>query len=47
MSEKEYKWLEDEDKCPHCGSKDVSPVHPFDYVKHCNKCNKEFAGSHN
>jgi len=37
MSEKEYKWLEDEDKCPHCGSKDVSPVHPFDYVKHCNK----------
>jgi len=39
-------WLE-EDKCPHCGSKDAEPVHPFDYIKQCNKCGGQFIGSHN
>ena len=25
-------------KCPKCGSENVVPLHPFDYVKRCNNC---------
>lgn len=42
-----HEWEIDKNKCPHCGSEDVKPVHPFDYVKQCNKCGKEFIGNHN
>ena len=41
------EWEIDKDRCPHCGSEDVEPVHPFDYVKQCNKCDGQFAGTHN
>jgi hypothetical protein len=25
-------------KCPECGSENVEPVMPFDYIKRCNDC---------
>jgi hypothetical protein len=28
-------------KCPKCGSENVVPVNPFDYVKRCNDCYTE------
>lgn len=35
-------------KCPKCGSTNVIRVHPFDYIKRCEDCNKEFmSGVHN
>lgn len=30
-------------RCPKCKSTDWSPVHPFDYVKQCNKCKEQFS----
>lgn len=50
MFSKELEIIENGEtvKCPECKSKDVRPVHPFDYVKVCNKCKKEFStGIHN
>lgn len=36
------------DECPHCGSKNIEPVEPFDYIKRCNDCQREFTtGEHN
>jgi ribosomal protein L37AE/L43A len=32
----------EKETCPHCGSTDIEPVHPFDYIKQCNNCGKEF-----
>ena len=35
-------------KCPKCGSVYVRPVHPFDYIKQCHDCGKQFStGVHN
>ena len=31
--------------CTHCGSKDWKPIHPFDYIKKCNKCGKQFSNN--
>ena len=50
MFSKEWKIIENgvRVKCPKCESKDVKPVHPFDYWKVCNKCGEEFmTGIHN
>ena len=33
-----YKYV-----CAHCGSPDWKPIPPFDYMKKCNKCKKEFS----
>ena len=29
-------------QCPRCGSTDVEAVMPFDYIKVCRRCKKEF-----
>lgn len=35
-------------KCPKCGSEEIIPVHPFDYIKECKKCGEQFStGIHN
>lgn len=35
-------------KCPKCGSDNVEPVLPFDYVKQCQDCGHQFStGIHN
>jgi len=35
-------------ECPKCKSKNVKPVHPFDYVKQCQDCDHQFStGVHN
>jgi ribosomal protein S27E len=35
-------------KCPKCGSENVYAVHPFDYIKQCEDCGKQFVtGVHN
>ena len=35
-------------KCPKCGSTNVEAVMPFDYVKMCEDCGKQFStGVHN
>jgi uncharacterized protein (DUF983 family) len=35
-------------QCPKCNSSRVKAVHPFDYVKQCKKCGKQFStGVHN
>ena len=34
--------------CPKCGSTNVAPVEPFDYIKACGDCGKEFmSAEHN
>ena len=35
-------------KCPKCGSTNVAAVQPFDYIKACGDCGKEFmSNEHN
>ena len=35
-------------ECPHCGSTNVIRVLPFDYIKSCEDCGREFmTGVHN
>ena len=29
--------------CPHCGWTLARPVHPFDYIKQCCSCNRQFS----
>lgn len=34
-------------RCPECGSCNIEPVMPFDYVKECKNCFHQFFGDHN
>jgi len=46
----EYNWKGEKVTviCPECGSENVEPVHPFDYVKQCEDCGEQFStGVHN
>lgn len=48
MQEYNWKGVKETVKCPECGSENVEPVHPFDYVKECKDCEHQFStGVHN